>query len=298
MALPGTETKWKSIWVELLGTETRLVKGPKYTTRVIEAGSGDPLILIHGSGGHAETYARNIMNLANHFHVYSIDALYHGFSSKEPWDAENRTLRQAEAVIDLLDAEGHRWAHVEGESMGSFIAFTMGMEFPDRCGKLILNTGAPVNFKRTFKETAGGGDTLRQLSHDAIINLNRDTMRSRLQWLMAQPDRVTDELVELRYQLYSIPEINASMRRFHGVGLDQPLAHHLYEEEECKKFKPEALVYWTANNPGQGCEVGEYFASLIPGAKFVCQDDAGHWPQWEHPEEHDQFLIDFIKGKS
>ena len=25
-------------------------------------------------------------------------------------------------------------------------------------------------------------------------------------------------------------------------------------------------------------------------------EDAGHWPQWEKPEEHDQVLIEFING--
>ena len=60
----GTETKWRSIYVELMGSQTWFIKGERYTTRVIEAGCGEPLILIHGSGGHAEAWARNVMNLA------------------------------------------------------------------------------------------------------------------------------------------------------------------------------------------------------------------------------------------
>lgn len=30
--------------------------------------------------------------------------------------------------------------------------------------------------------------------------------------------------------------------------------------------------------------------------KVYQMQDAAHWPQWEKPEEHDQVLIDFIKG--
>ena len=42
----ATETNWRSIWVELAGATIRVVKGKRYDTRVIEAGEGDPLILI------------------------------------------------------------------------------------------------------------------------------------------------------------------------------------------------------------------------------------------------------------
>ena len=125
MAIVRTTRHQSSLWVELAGSQVRLVKGQRYITRVIEAGAGDPLILIHGVGSHAEIFARNVMRLAAPFHVYAIDALYHGYSTKEPYDAENRILRQAEAIIDLMDAEGLEWAHMEGESMGSGIAFEL-----------------------------------------------------------------------------------------------------------------------------------------------------------------------------
>src|SRR5439155_3339039 len=137
--------------VELLGTATRFIQGRQYVTRAIEAGSGDPLVLIHGVGNSAECFARNVMRLARRFHVYAVDALYHGYSTKNGYDADRRVPLQAEAVIDLLDAEGLRWAHVEGESMGAGIAFELAMRYPDRKGKIILNSGSYyVRFERSF----------------------------------------------------------------------------------------------------------------------------------------------------
>ena len=50
----------RSIHIDLLGTQTRLVCGERYTTRIIEVRNDkSPLILLHGGGGHAETYSRN-----------------------------------------------------------------------------------------------------------------------------------------------------------------------------------------------------------------------------------------------
>ena len=144
--------RWPSVAVELLGTQTRIVRGERWHHRVIEAGEGgEPLILIHGIGGHAETYARNMHNLARAgFHVYAIDALFHGYSSKQPYRDEARAALQAEAVLDLVDALGHDRVHIEGESMGATIAFEFGMAFPERSGGIVFNTGfADVHFKRS-----------------------------------------------------------------------------------------------------------------------------------------------------
>jgi pimeloyl-ACP methyl ester carboxylesterase len=296
---------WGSVSVELLGTQTRIVQGKNFSHRVIECGTqGEPLILIHGVGGHAETYARNLHNLANNgFHVYAIDALYHGFSSKGP-QVDNRTEKQADALADLIEALGYKWAHVEGESMGAGITFAFGIKYPQMSGKLILNTGGgSINLKKTdFPENPGGGNTLQELSQRSIMEPNFANTRARMEWLVREPKRMTDEMVHVRVRLYSFPEIYESIKWIYGVLPGQTgmsgVARRTYEEEEVKElFKPQALVFWTDQNPGQGPAYGEYLSNVIPGAKFYSMADAAHWPQWEKPEEHDQVLIDFIKGK-
>ena len=105
---------------------------------------------------------------------------------------------------------------------------------------------------------------------------------------MAQPDRVTDELVEVRLALYSDPAVQASLRSvfqnaFGGVGAPRKLV----DEERLADVRVPTLVLWTEKNPGTGPEVGRYIADRIPGARFACIDDAAHWPQWERPEVHD-----------
>ena len=290
---------WQSVATELLGTQTRIVQGARYHHRVIECGTdGEPLVLLHGIGGHAETYARNLHNLAGHgFHVYAADALYHGFSSKDDYDDAHRTQRQADALADLITALGHPWAHVEGESMGGDIALEFGMRYPQMAGKLVLNTGGdePVRLKKTdFPSNPGGGGELAELSRQSILNPSFETMRKRMEWLVASPERMTDEMVDIRLRLYSFPEVGESIKRVYRMGGSwaDPI---IYEEEDLRRFQPKALVFWTDRNPGNGPAVGEYLAGLIPGAQFYNMLDAAHWPQWEKPEEHDQVIIDFIR---
>ena len=239
------------------------------------------------------------MNLAKGFHVYAIDALYHGLSSKEPKDTDDRQGHQVAAVVELMDVEGIPWAHVEEESIGAHITFRLGLEHPDRCGKLILNTGAQINFKRTFPPPLNPVENAMRLGLEALDSLSPDAIRSRLEWLMTTPDRVTDELVEVRLQLYSQPDVREAMRTSFTAALSTPPGGRRarYEEEDCAKLKPPALVFWTEFNPSNPPEVGEHLASLIPGSKHYLMKDAAHWPQWEHPEEHDRVISDFIQGR-
>ncbi len=284
-----------SLWVGLLGATVRVVPGARYRTRVIEAGSGDPLILIHGVGGSAEIFARNIMSLARDFHVYAIDALYHGYSSLEPYDAEHRVERQAEAVVDFMDALGLAWAHIEGESMGAGIAFYVGLHHPERCGKLVLNSGSYyVNFKREFPDSPEG-NLLMQVCRDSVTNFSRETVRKRMEYLVASPDHLTEELIDVQYRMYAVPEIRRSMARVYGIDAPRPRLMH-YEEEVAATLAPPVLVLWTDRNRGAGPEVGEYLASVIPGAQYRLIANAAHWPQWEQPEQHDEAVRAFLKS--
>ena len=291
--------EWQSVAVELLGSQTRFVQGERWRHRVIDAGEGgDPLILIHGIGGHAETFARNLRNLADHgFHAIAIDALHHGFTDKQPYDDETRTDLQVDALIDLIDAMGFASVHIEGESLGALLAFELGMRVPERCGKLILNTGfGQVRTKKTdFVADPTDFSRLAELSRRSLLEPTFENMRNRMEWLVASPDRMTDEMVQIRLRLYSDPEIHQSMLNVFMIG-KQPTWTFKWEEEDLQKFEPETLVFWTEHNPGQGPDYGEYVAGLLPGAKFYNMLDAAHWPQWEKPEEHDQVLIDFIRG--
>jgi pimeloyl-ACP methyl ester carboxylesterase len=290
---PNTSVS-RSLWVDLMGSTVRVIEGARYRTRVIEAGSGDALVLIHGVGASAEVFAKNVMNLAQHFHVYAVDALYHGYSSLEPYDAEHRVERQAEAVLDFMDAVGVDWAHIEGESMGAGIAFYLGLHHPDRCGRLILNSGSYyVNFNRTFPEMPEG-DLLVPLGKEAVMNLSRETVRKRMEYLVASPDHLTDELVEVQYRMYADLAIRESMKRVFGITAPRPRLMH-YEEGLAATLIPSTLVLWTDGNRGAGPEVGEYLASVIPGAEYHLIHGAAHWPQWEQPEEHDQVVLRFLK---
>ena len=200
-----------SIWTDLMGSQVHYL-GARYRTRVIEAGDGPPLILIHGVGGHAEAYSRNLLRLGADFRAMAIDLLWHGYSDRPPFN--DAMPMYAEQVIDLLDSEGIEKAHIEGESLGGWVGLWMALEHPDRVDRLVLNTTAGVRFAEghVHEKPGEGRDLLRTRSLEAINDPTPETIRKRLEWLMATPDRVTDELVDVRLKIYTDPEAQPALR--------------------------------------------------------------------------------------
>ena len=287
-----------SIWVDLLGTQTKFYQG-KFRTRAIEAGEGKPLVLVHGVGGHAEAYARNVVRLGQAgFRAMSIDLLWHGLSGAPEFDPETYCLQFSDQIVDLLDQIGAETCHIEGESLGGWVAMSTALRYPERVDKIVLNTTAGVRWNEQSQvrvDNVGGRDALIERSLAAIHDPNPETVRRRLEWLMASPDRVTDELVDLRMKLYSIPETNRALEGVfrNGLGIGKDRNQYL-TEDQVASIKHPTLVFWSDKNPGAGPDVGERIAKLIPGSQYYCMMDAAHWPQWEHPEEHDNVIAGFL----
>ncbi|MEX0729793.1 MAG: alpha/beta hydrolase [Aquisalimonadaceae bacterium] len=293
-----------TIWLDLLGARVGYY-GKKYRTRVIEAGEGEVLLLLHGIGGHAEAYSRNIMRLAKHFRVLAIDFVWHGLSSKPEFKGVTIPTYM-DQIIDLMEDLGVDRVSIEGESLGGWVALYMAFERPELLNRIILNTSAGVVFKPETIETGlvevrdeEGIKLLRERSLNAIDNPTYETCRKRLEWLMASPERVTDELVALRHAFYNDPETKRALRSVFEYTFDpktsQPYRIH---EQRLGELNLPTLVLWSDKNPGSGADVGRHIANQIPGSTYHCINDAAHWPQWEHAEEHDRVVAEFMQGGS
>lgn len=124
---------------------------------------------------------------------------------------------------------------------------------------------------------AGGTNLLRQRSLATIKDPNPETIRKRLEWPMASPHRVTDELVELRCALYTGPDTQASLTNVFANSFGDTARNEI-PEGELAKIKASTLVLWSDKNPGAGPEAGR--------------------PRWEQAEEHDAVVSAFLRGKS
>ncbi|MBO3751709.1 alpha/beta fold hydrolase [Streptosporangiaceae bacterium NEAU-GS5] len=103
-----------------------------YTT----AGTGEPLLLIHGLGASRRTWNHVIDGLATAYTVIAPDLPGHGQSDAPAGDYSLGAL--AASLRDLLIVLGHPSATVIGHSLGGGVALQFAYQFPERTQRLVL----------------------------------------------------------------------------------------------------------------------------------------------------------------
>ena len=281
-----------SIHTDLLGTETRYYQTPNFRTRVLETGSGVPLLLMHGGGGHAETWSRNLNRLAAASRPLAFDFIWHGLSSKPKFRVGNWLRQFTEQTLELLDAIGAKKAIFEGESLGGWICMDLAINHPDRVEKIILNTA--WGMKIPGKSGAADYAALREASLNALMNPTPELIRKRLDWLMPLGG-VTDELVQLRLALWSREDTRIALKEYYERLFSPECDALLFDDAALARITAPTLLLWTEKNPIAGPDEALRLQKIIKGSEVYVIKGAAHWPQWERPEEHDREVLRFIR---
>ncbi|MCA3832991.1 MAG: alpha/beta fold hydrolase, partial [Burkholderia sp.] len=143
---------------------SRTVRTRDWQLHYHEAGSGHPVILLHGSGPGAtgwSNFSGNIEALAQQFHVYAVDMP--GWGQSDPATVEQ--LDHVDAAIQFMDALGIERAAFVGNSMGGQTSLRLATEHPDRITHLVT-MGPPVGRMPTlFGAGDGPSEGLKVLIH-------------------------------------------------------------------------------------------------------------------------------------
>lgn len=290
-----TNTLWQDLFNGGYTQAFRDVDGVR--TRTIEAGEGPALIFLHGVGGHAEAYVRNIPAHAKHFRVYALDMLGHGFTGGT-LDDDYSLQGYAHHLAAFIDKIGAKTVCLSGESLGAMVATTYAVSHPKRVDKLVLNTGMiGPRSERGMQQLRD----LRDRSKRAASELTREAVHDRLRWLMFEPDKsITEELIDIRFHIYSQPGRAAVMQKIIQVGMPDPANPHwasLTDATVMRKLACPTLVLWSRHNPGRSVEEAEDSAREIPNRQMVVLEQSAHWPQWEEQALFDRYHIDFLLGR-
>jgi 2-hydroxy-6-oxonona-2,4-dienedioate hydrolase len=280
-----------SIWGDLAGVELRqrTVNARGVATRVVEAGSGPVLIMVHGTGGHLEAYSRNLRDLAKEFHLVLYDMPGHGYSDKP--DRPYTIGYLSEHLVALMDTLDIDKAHLSGESLGGWVAAWTAAHHPGRVDRLVLNT--PGNITNKPEVMAN----LKASSMKAVREASTEAVRTRVEWLFHDKSQVTDELVELRLRIYSQPGFETAMSNILAVQDWKYRTPFVWSPQWCGHIVAPTLLLWTDHDPTASVEEANLLEEFITGSRLEIIEGAGHWPQWEKPDEFNETHVRFLKGK-
>lgn len=287
---PAVTTTFSSMWADLRGVpfSQRWIDAGGIRTRLLETGTEHDraVIFLHGTGGHAEAYVRNLGAHGKEFRTVAVDLIGHGYSQLVDHPLE--IPEYVAHVLSVMDVLGLERAAISGESLGGWVAARLAIDHPDRVSRVVLNTmGGTLAVPEVMAR-------IRDLSGQAVRDPTWEFVRARLEWLMADPATVTDDLVATRQAIYAQPGMVSSMEATLALQDMETRRRNLLSDDELRRVTVPALVLWTSHDPTAPADEGRRVASVIPGARFELIQDCGHWPQFERPEEFNRIHLGFL----
>lgn len=251
------------------------------STRYLEAGTGEPTILLHGVGFTAggDSWFLNIGPLSEKVRVLAVDFL--GWGLGDRLDLEYSFAYLVDFVREFQDALGIAKSNIVGHSMGGWIASAFAYESPNRVNKLVL--------------VASGGTATRTLpSMTEFKPPSRDDLRARLQKTVKAPNVDLDQLAGEQAKRTEIPDAVPAYQKILNH-MNNPLTRARYNTLRRLPFiTAPTLVVWGRQDSTNALEMGENTAKLIPSAKLVVLEDCDHFVPTEKPDEFNRALLEFL----
>ncbi|MNF86349.1 4,5:9,10-diseco-3-hydroxy-5,9,17-trioxoandrosta-1(10),2-diene-4-oate hydrolase [compost metagenome] len=161
---------------------------------------------------------------------------------------------------------------------------------------------------RAVFNTTGGIPIVSAQGHQDLKNLAElsakssgkqpdfDSVMARMQWLLYEGNwnLLSDELVNSRLAIYSRADFQASAALVYAR-LKKVNEGGMPDMIELEKVQCQALLLWTSHNPIHDVAAAESaLPRLAKGQLYVMKKLAGHWPQYESPEEFNAVMLGFL----
>jgi pimeloyl-ACP methyl ester carboxylesterase len=249
----------------------------------IEAGAGDPLVLVMGFGGDHLAWGLQIPAFAANYRVIAFDN--RGVGQSDAPDVPYSTAMMADDTMGLMDALGIDRAHVCGVSMGGMIAQEIALRHPARVRTLQLHA--------TLARSDAYMRALVEGWRKTRIALGReDALRVIALWLFApRTYEERPEFVELVLQNAIANPYPQSLTGFLRQG-DAVLGHDTLERLE--RLRCPTLVSVADQDILVPPRFSHAIAQRVPGAELKTIAHAGHAYMWEEPEAFNAMCLEFL----
>jgi len=262
-------------------------------TNYHEAGSGTPVILMHGSGPGVSAWANwrlAIPYLSERLHVFAYDQLGFGYSElvsppdSPPAQQSYGLERWTAHLLSFMQAMGIKRAHLVGNSMGAAVALAAAVTHPEVVDRLVLMGPMGVRFPITSGLDAVWGYTP-----------SISTMKRLLAIFTYDHDRfVTDELAELRYKASIRPGMQESFSSMFPQprqrGVDALAAY----EDRLHELRAPALIVHGREDQVIPLISSQKLLHVLDNAQLHVFGQCGHWTQIEHPKAFNRLVRDFL----
>jgi pimeloyl-ACP methyl ester carboxylesterase len=258
-----------------------------YKMHYIEAGRGEPVILLHGSGGEGARWMPQIKALSSDFRVIAIDHIGFGQSDKPLIIYHSGVF--AGFLVGFMKAIGLPRANLVGQSLGAAVALDLAVHRSDLVQRLVLVDGGGFQTPSDSPRPAMPDWHSRQIANAGTLEESREYLEK----LYYDHKFVTEELVEHNLILrlrsgYTAESMQTAAHR--GLGG--------VTEAEVRGITAPTLLVWGVNDPLSSLATADKLNAAIKGSRMVVFDKAGHYPFLEHADKFNRLVLEFLRSPS
>jgi pimeloyl-ACP methyl ester carboxylesterase len=244
------------------------------TVRMMRAGSGAPLVFLHGANG-LPVWLPVFDLLSKEFEVFVPEHPGFGTSDNPAWMRNIGDL--AMYYLDFLDGLGPYRVHLVGQSLGGWAAAEVAVRNCSRLASLSLLAPAGIRVKGV-----PSGDNFIWGPEEAIRNLYHDQAIADRMLALPVTDEDADIMLTNRYAAAKF----GWEPRWYNPALERWL----------HRITVPTLVMWGRNDKLFPVDYAKRWGERIAGARVELVPDCGHVPAVEKPEITAKEIIRLYAG--
>lgn len=257
-----------------------------WPTRVLQAGTGgEAVVFVHGTGGRADRWSRNLEAVAaSGRRAYAIDLPGHGFAGKGA-GFDYSVPGYASFLGAFLDAAKIDRCVLVGTSLGGHVVSLFTCDNPERVSRLVLcgSMGlVPI------------GPEARGRIQKGAVNQTYEAVRQKLGRVIYDATLITEDLVNEEHAINNSPGAAESFRQ-----LAEYIGGRLDDDAVGERMReipnlPPVLLVWGAQDSTVPPSAGAAANKIIPGSSLSLIDSVAHSPYLEKPAEFNSLLLEFL----
>lgn len=256
------------------------------------AGSGPPVVLVHGAAASHLTWWENIGPLSESYTVYAPDLPAHG-DSEPPHDGDIESFGDPRFLEAFMDAVGISSAALVGNSGGGSIVAVFALEHPERVTSLTLVDSGGLGRSVSWFLRLASLPVVGELLHLHTIDSDEELVAS----IFHKPRPIDPALsAELRgvrnswtTRMAVVKAIRAGMNVF-GTKRKALLIDRLQE------LRVPLLIVWGEKDRVLPVRHAIDAARRLPNAIVHIMQGCGHWPHMENSSEFNEVLLRFLRS--
>jgi 4,5:9,10-diseco-3-hydroxy-5,9,17-trioxoandrosta-1(10),2-diene-4-oate hydrolase len=262
-----------------------------------EAGEGEPLLMLHGSGPGVSAWSNfrdNLPVFAERFRTIMPDLPGFGGTDLPELD-EVYPRAAAKWIARLMDELGIESAVFVGNSMGGAVAAELAALAPERVRRMALMGSGGLSVGIFQAEPSEGFLRLFEFLEDPT----RERMIAWVRTMVHDPRRITDELIDERLGNATAEGVLEKTKAIFASMFDpRRQAAHTPLWTKAASITTPTLLLWGRDDRMLPYDQAHFANRWLPDVELHTFARCGHWIQIERKADFERVVIEFLTRKA